>query len=668
MEKIKIDDFTKYTFLSSIKHSPDGNYACFVVHQADLEDNKYLSNLWILNLKNNSKYKLTAFDSEKSFLWLDSESIIFPAQRDAKDKEKLNSGEDFTQYYKINIHGGEAVKLFSIPKSVNSIRQIKENLYVFTSDYNPNESDLNYLNSDEKQKELTKRKEEEDYEVLEEIPFWLNGGGFIKGQRTRLYLFDAITQKVEAITDETTNVDFFDLDSSKSKIVILSYYFKDKMPLTNEISIYNIKEKTLTTLPQPLPMSNRFANFISDKKIIIAATDMCKYGVNENSKFYTINLDTLEQKCITPDFDKALDNSVGSDCRYAGSVAMQIEGDYLYFITTENYSSLLNKIDVNGNIETLTNGNGTVDGISVNKDNVLFIGIATDSLQEIYTITNDTSENLTTFNDWVKSEKLISSPEKISIETEPGIIIDGWVIKPVDFDETKKYPAILDIHGGPKTVYGTVFFHEMQYWASEGYAVFFCNPRGSDGKGDAFADIRGKYGTIDYEDIMKFTDEVLKRYAFIDPSRIGVTGGSYGGFMTNWIIGHTDRFKAAASQRSISNWTSFFGTTDIGYFFGPDQTAATPWSDYEKVWFHSPLKYADKVKTPTLFLHSNEDYRCWIPEALQMFTSLKYHGVETRLCMFKGENHELSRSGKPKHRVRRLTEITQWFDKYLKFQ
>jgi dipeptidyl aminopeptidase/acylaminoacyl peptidase len=666
MEKTKIDDLARYTFLSSIKHSPDGKYACFVVHEANIEDNKYLSNLWILNPKDNSKYRLTAFDSERSFFWLDSENIVFPAQRDPKDKEKQEAGEEFTQYYKINIHGGEAVKFLKIPKAVSQIEQVDADTYLFTAEYNPREVDLDSLSAEEREKEKARRKEEEDYEVLDEIPFWLNGAGFTRSKKTSLYLFTVSTEKLEKLTCDNTNVDFFALNKTKTKAVILSYYFKDKMPLTNDISIYDFKAKTLKVIPQPVPMSNGYADFISDEKLIVASTDMVSYGVNENAKFYTIDLNSLEQICITPDFDKALYNSVGSDCRYAGSEATKVEDGYLYFVTTEDDSSFLNIIDANGNIETLTEGNGTVEGVSINGEDILLIAMEANSLQEIYSLKEESLVKLTTFNDWVKAERLVSIPEKLSVETEPGVIIDGWVIKPVDFDESKKYPAILDIHGGPKTVYGTVFFHEMQYWASEGYAVFFCNPRGSDGKGNEFADIRGKYGTIDYDDLMKFTDEVLNKFSFIDSERVGVTGGSYGGFMTNWIIGHTDRFKAAAAQRSISNWTSFFGTTDIGYFFEPDQTAATPWSDYEKVWFHSPLKYADKVKTPTLFLHSDQDYRCWIPEALQMYTALKYHGVDARLCMFKGENHELSRSGKPKHRIRRLTEITEWFNKYLK--
>ena len=165
---------------------------------------------------------------------------------------------------------------------------------------------------------------------------------------------------------------------------------------------------------------------------------------------------------------------------------------------------------------------------------------------------------------------------------------------------------------------------------------------------------------------MLFTDKVLESYPAIDEKRVGVTGGSYGGFMTNWIIGHTGRFAAAASQRSISNWLSFYETSDIGYFFAADQVDGTPWTAMEKLWDQSPLKYADKVTTPTLFIHSDEDYRCPLSEGMQMFTAIKDHGVDARMCIFKGENHELSRSGKPKHRIRRLAEITGWFDKYLK--
>ncbi len=369
---------------------------------------------------------------------------------------------------------------------------------------------------------------------------------------------------------------------------------------------------------------------------------------------------------ITPDFDRSTWNSVGSDCRYGGGKSTVIDGKYLYFITTEIDSSYINRIDIDGNIEKVSFNGGAIDCFDVKNGNILFVGLKNQKLQEIYLLKDGSEIKVSKFNQWVQNELKISKPERLEVETESGVIVEGWVLKPVDFEEDKKYPAILDIHGGPKTVYGEVFYHEMQLWANMGYFVFFCNPRGSDGHGRAYADIRGKYGTIDYDDIMTFTDKVLEKYKNIDMNNIGVTGGSYGGFMTNWIIGHTDRFKAAASQRSIANWISKFCTTDIGFYFVDDQNDSTPWNNMDKLWYHSPLKYADKVKTPTLFIHSEEDYRCWLAEGLQMFTALKYHGVEARLCMFRGENHELSRSGKPKHRIRRLTEITNWFEEHLK--
>ena len=198
-----------------------------------------------------------------------------------------------------------------------------------------------------------------------------------------------------------------------------------------------------------------------------------------------------------------------------------------------------------------------------------------------------------------------------------------------------------------------------------GYFVFCCNPKGGDGRDNDFMDIRGHYGETDYQNLMDFTDAVLDKYPQINKQKVCVTGGSYGGFMTNWIIGHTDRFCCAASQRSISNWLSFYGVSDIGWFFAADQCAGNIYDNPEKLWNLSPLKYAANVKTPTLFIHADEDYRCPLEQGLQMYTALMDRGIESRLCLFHGENHELSRSGKPKHRVRRLQEITDWFEDHV---
>lgn len=666
MERIKIEDITRFKFLSNLTFNSFGNLACFVVHEADLEENTYRSNLWIYDTEKNKAFQLTAGDNEKDFIWLeDGEHILFSGTRDKKDRDKLDEGEEFTVFYKISVAGGEAREVFRIPFKVNSIKEIGANTFLFASTYNPNRP-LTQLSPDDRAAALEQKKEEKDYEVLEEIPFWSNGQGFISRDRQRLYLYHSDAGTYEALTPPDLNVDTYSLNEAKNKIVFTASSYNGKMSLENAVYLCDIATRSIAKLTPQEKFVYNYVGFLDDATIVCDGTDMRLYGINENTKFYTIDINTGAKKCLTPQFSASTWNSVGSDCRYGGGESKQIDAGHLYFIATQNDSSYINRVNKSGEIEQLTIKGGSVDSFAVKNGQILFIGLRNMKLQELYRLDGGSEVQITHFNDWVQKERSIGTLEPLSIESEPGITIDGWVIKPIDFDPANKYPAILDIHGGPKTVYGEVFYHEMQYWANEGYFVFFCNPRGSDGKGDEFADIRGKYGTIDYEDLMRFTDAVLDKYPNIDRARIGVTGGSYGGFMTNWIIGHTDRFAAAASQRSISNWISKFATTDIGYYFVEDQNGATPWSDPEKLWFHSPLKYADKVKTPTLFIHSDEDYRCWLAEGLQMFTALKYHGVEARFCLFHGENHELSRSGKPKHRIRRLKEISDWFNRYLK--
>ncbi len=665
MEKLKLDDFTKYKFISNLTYSPTGKIIAFLLHEMEVEENKYLSNIYIYNLENGGLTQLTSSNTVKSFIFKDENTLLFTDTRDKKDKERRDKGEQFTTYYEISLKGGEAIKAFEIPLNIAKLEIIDKHKLLLLGQYDHSRPNLEKLSEEEKEKALKKLEEEKDYQVIDEIPFWFNGKGFTNKIRNRLYIYNIKDNKLKAITDVFTNVYDFKLKADKTKALIITNSFTDKMQLKDDLYIYHIEKDTLEKISHSDYFSYSFADFIEDK-IIFIGSSMAKYGINENRRIYLMDEAGKVKDILPSDLDLSIGNTVGTDCRYGSSKEVKLDGDYLYFITTEYGNAYLNRCDIKGNIERLTDKKGSVDGFDVYDGKVIFVGFRELKLQELYKLENSEEIQITDFNGWVNKVKKLSYPERLTFQTKEGITIEGWVMKPVDYEEGKKYPAILNIHGGPKTVYGEIFFHEMQYWANEGYVVFFCNPRGSDGRGNAFADIRGKYGTVDYEDIMKFTDVVLEKYPFINKERVGVTGGSYGGFMTNWIIGHTNRFKAAVSQRSISNWISKFGTTDIGYYFVEDQQAATPWSDVEKLWFHSPLKYANKVQTPTLFIHSEEDYRCWTVEAFQMFTALKYHGVEARLCLFKGENHELSRSGKPKHRIRRLKEITNWFNKYLK--
>ena len=661
MRNLCIDELKNYKFLSGIEYSKNGENACFVVHTADMEDNKYKSNLWFYNNNSGKIKQLTSSNNDKNYIWLDNGDILFQGSRNSKDKEKKEKGEEFTRFYKISINGGEAKEAFCIPLNVTEIKEINDNTFAVTAIYNNYKKQFDHC---ENKEELLK--EEKDYKILDEIPYWSNGEGFTNKLRNRLYIYHSDTNELEPVTDELFNVEEINLSKDNKKIAITGMNFNNKLEIENELYIFDIESSAIKKIMSINHFYFYYAAFMTDKKIICAGSSMKNYGINENAKFYTLDIITGDFKCITPDLDLCIGCSLGCDCRLGSSRSLKVDGSYLYFTSTEGYNCFLNRIDENGNIEKIIDNEGSVDDFDVNCGNVIFVGLRGMKLQEIYKLDKKNEIQVTDFNGWVNRELKLSEPEKLTVETDKDVLIDGWIMKPVDFDENKKYPAVFDIHGGPKTVYGSVFFNEMQYWANNGYAVFFCNPRGSDGRGDKFADIRGKYGTIDYDDLMKFADYVMDKYSFIDRRKVCVTGGSYGGFMTNWIIGHTDRFAAAASQRSISNWVSKFCTTDIGYYFVDDQQSATPWDNVEKLWFHSPLKYADRVKTPTLFIQSDEDYRCWMAEALQMFTAIKYHGVESRFVLFHGENHELSRSGKPKHRARRLKEITEWFDKHTK--
>ena len=659
MENLKLKSFLEYKFLSNLDFNTKGNILAFTVTESDFDKNTYKNFIYTLDIENKNIKKLTHSGKEKNSLWLNENIILFSGARDEKINSKVKLGETWTLYYALDIkNGGEAYEYMRIPMEVTGIKIVDENNFFLTATYDHNSLDLNNLTGDEREKAIATIEENKDYEVLDEIPFWNNGVGFVNKKRNRLYHFDRTNNKLTPISDEYSNIELFNVRDNK--VIFIARTYTDKLPLTASLWTYDLISNNLENIISDNLYDISFANFIEDK-IVCAFSDMTQFGVNENHKLYLIddkNINLLYEN------DTWLSSTVGSDCRLGGGKSFKVIGDKLYFLSTVVERTHLNSVDVKGNVQVLCDEDGSIDCFDIANGNIFYVGMRDYTLQEIYKLENNSSEKLTTFNEEINKKYKISKPEIFDFTTNEDTT-KGFVIYPVDYDKNKTYPAILDIHGGPKTVYGNIFYHEMQVWANMGYFVFFTNPHGSDGYGNVFADIRGKYGTVDYNDLMNFTDYVLEKYP-IDKKRVGVTGGSYGGYMTNWIIGHTDRFACAASQRSISNWISKFGTTDIGYYFNADQNQATPWQFHDKLWWHSPLKYADKAKTPTLFIHSEEDYRCWLAEGLQMFTALKYHGVEARLCMFRGENHELSRGGKPKHRVRRLTEITNWFEKYLK--
>ncbi|TME60249.1 MAG: S9 family peptidase, partial [Chloroflexi bacterium] len=266
-------------------------------------------------------------------------------------------------------------------------------------------------------------------------------------------------------------------------------------------------------------------------------------------------------------------------------------------------------------------------------------------------------------NDDLLGARYVAAPERVEFSGADGWQIEGWLLRPRGFDPAKRWPLVLEIHGGPHTAYGYSFFHEFQVLAGRGYAVLFTNPRGSHAYGERFVEACvGDWGGKDYLDLMAGVDHA-RSLGWIDEDRIYVTGGSYGGFMTNWIVGHTDRFRAAVTQRSISNNISAFGTSDIGWHFWEHEMGdATPWRDQQKLVERSPLTYVTNVKTPLLILHAERDLRCPIEQAEQLFTALKVLGKEAVFVRYPEDNHDLTRGGQPRHRVDHCERIANWFD------
>ncbi len=257
----------------------------------------------------------------------------------------------------------------------------------------------------------------------------------------------------------------------------------------------------------------------------------------------------------------------------------------------------------------------------------------------------------------------LTTPEPFTVRSGAATVA-GWVMKPVGFRAGRRYPAILQIHGGPHTQYGHAMFHEMQFLAARGYVVCFANPRGSAGYGIEYQRcIHCDWGNLDYKDVMRVADWLCTR-RFVDPRRVGVTGGSYGGYMTSWLIGHTDRFKAAVTQRGLNTFDSMFGTSDYGWEFRKD-FGDMPWTALPRSRRQSPLSHLRNVTTPLLIEHQEEDHRCPIEQADQLFTLLKGLGKTVEYIRYEGESHGMSRTGRPQNRAERLRRIVAWFDRYL---
>lgn len=683
LKNIDMDFLFKLKFPRSLKASPSRTKLAYTVSSASLEDNKYLTDLYLW--EGPEAKRLTYDGKAGSFIWEDERTLLFSADRDSEEEKKKKEGLAGTTYYRLRTDGGEAEKAFEIPLSVSRIERLSDQYYLLSASFNALNPEL-YLASEEERKKAAK--EEKDFafrKVLREIPFWSNGPGFVHERREGLFLYHAGTKRICRLTPVGQTVHDFILSEDKKRLYYISSASKPKPSVWTAACMLELPEAA--EMPSEGNLCDRVVELYpeldleismlwetepekgAESPIYMLASDMREYGINQSSTLYELERNThrpvrLSEQEIIP-YD-----CVNTDISLGSSPGIGIVNGAMYYLTTERYQTAIHRITREGKIEQLYTAPGAILSLQVLQSGIACFALMGRKASELYLLRKNeegtvSQTQLGSLNDKLLAGYNISTVHPVDKGEND---IDGWVLLPHDFDPSRQYPAILDIHGGPRTAYGEVFFHEMEYWTAKDYIVFFCNPRGSGGRGDAFADIRGKYGTVDYDDIMEFCDRVFEAYPQIDKQRVGVTGGSYGGFMCNWIIGHTERFAACATQRSIMNWTSFYGVSDIGFYFATDQNGCDTFSQagFAKLWEHSPLKYINSAKTPTLIIHSEEDYRCPVEQGYQLLTALLDREVDCEMVLFHGETHELSRSGKPKGRRERLERITNWMGRYLK--
>jgi dipeptidyl aminopeptidase/acylaminoacyl peptidase len=345
------------------------------------------------------------------------------------------------------------------------------------------------------------------------------------------------------------------------------------------------------------------------------------------------------------------------------------DGVVIVFAVEDGGNTHLHRAAVDGShLERIVEGEVGVTGYDVREGAIVYTAATPTTFSELYL----DGAPATRLGEPFLARRDIPAPERFTATSADGSEVEAWAVRPADFEQGRRYPVLLSIHGGPFTQYANKFFDEFQVFAGAGYAVLYANPRGSSGYSEEWGRaIRGPgeagpgWGTVDYEDLMAVVDEGLRRFEFCDADRVGVLGGSYGGFMTSWIVGHTDRFGAAVSERAVNNFLSEAGSSDIAPWF--KAYVGTHW--YEDPQTHlaiSPSSYAPNIRTPLLILHSEDDLRCPIVNAEELFAILRLLRREAELVRFPAESHELSRSGSPQHRVMRFEIILDWFDRHLK--
>jgi len=649
---VTAEDYIAFHFPSDAHISPDGKQVAYVVTVIDQQRNRRVSSIWLVDVDGRSApRRLTAegVNSNAPRWSPDGSELAFLSTRNAGIGE--SGGVAATEAPRpqiciMHMDGGEAQVVSRLKNGVTAFQWSPDGKrFVAVSRLGPSD-------------EVAPSARKSDVRHYKHISYKFNDTGWFDDKRSHLWVIEAAGGKDKQIT---SGDDWNDTDPQWSPDGSRIAFVSDRSGReyddshNKDVWVISADGGALTKISDHA-FDDDLPRWSPDGKQILFAGRTAR---RQFPKLYVAASNGgSASKSIVDDLDL-----IPANLHWAGANEVRFE-------TGVKGTEHVFRVDLSARKTIpVTSGERSVRGFDINEKAGVMTYIANDfeHMDDVYASALDGSgeRQLTHVNAKLWSELEVAKVERIPYKSTDGWAIDGFLVKPVGWQPGKKYPMVLSIHGGPAGQYGVDWYHEFQVYAGKGWAVFFCNPRGSTGYGQKFErGIVNNWGGMDYQDVMAGVDAALKQNPWIDRDRLGVTGGSYGGFMTNWILGHTNRFKAAVTLRSVSNFISDDGTRD-GAYGHEDDFDGFLFDDFDQYWNASPLKYAKNVKTPTLVLHSDNDYRVPIEQGEQWFRALRHYGVNAEFVIFPRENHNLTRTGEPKHLVESLNWQAYWFDRFL---